>query len=85
MQAQAEVQKLALEMARLLLAERPNLALVLESQEPGQAARLVQAELQAVPRPEQVKPPEQEKQPEQEQQPGQEKPSGQACTETPIS
>ena len=79
MQAQAEVQKLALEMARLLLAERPNLALVLESQEPGQAARLVQAELQAVPRP------EQEKQPEQEQQPGQEKPSGQACTEMPIS
>ena len=45
--------KLMLEMARLLLAEVPNLALVLESQEPGQAARLVQAELQAGPRPEQ--------------------------------
>ena len=67
--------KLMLEMARLLQAEVPNLALalVLESQEPGQAARLVQAELQAEPRPEQEPPP------------GQEKPSGQACTEMPIS
>ena len=50
--------KLVLEMARLLLAEVPKLALVLESQEPGQAARLVLAELQAEPRPEQEQPPE---------------------------
>ena len=63
----------------LLLAEVPKLALVPESQEPGQAARLVQAELQAVPRPEQEQPPE------QEPQPGQEKPSGQVCSEMPIS
>ena len=56
MLVQAERPKLVLEMARLLLAEVPKLALVLESQEPGQAARLVQAELQAEPRPEQEKP-----------------------------
>ena len=59
--------------AVLVQAEVPNLALVLESQEPGQTARLVQAELQAVQRP------------EQEPQPEQEKPSGQAGTEMPIS
>ena len=90
MLVQAERPKLVLEMARLLLAEVPNLVLVLESQEPGQAARLVQAEPQAEPRPEQEQQPEQEQPPEQEpqheqQQPGQEKPSGQACTEMPIS
>ena len=81
MLVQAERPKLVLEMVRLLLAEPPKLALVLvlESREPGQAARLVQAELQAEPRPEQEKPPE------QEPQPGQEKPSEQACTEMPIS
>ena len=73
MLVQAERPKLVLEMARLLLAEVPKLALVLESQESGQAARLVQAELQAEPRP------------EQEQQPEQEKQTGQACTEMPIS
>ena len=81
MLVQAERPKLALEMARLLLAEVPNLALVLESQEPGQAARLVQAE----PRPEQEQRPEQKQQPEQETPSEQEKPSGQACTEMPIS
>ena len=36
----------------------PKLALVLESQEPGQAARLVQVELEAEPQLEQEQPPE---------------------------